>query len=70
VLAQAQELIVPADLQQELDRNPEAAKHFQAFPPSSGRQILEWIALAKRPETRARRIAQTVELAAVNQRAR
>jgi uncharacterized protein YdeI (YjbR/CyaY-like superfamily) len=69
VLAEAQDLIVPADLQEALDRNVEAGKHFQAFPPSSRQLILEWIALAKRPETRSRRIQQTVELAAVNQRA-
>ncbi|ADB34856.1 conserved hypothetical protein [Kribbella flavida DSM 17836] len=68
-LAEAQNLVVPADLQAQFDRNDSAAEHFQAFPPSSRRRILEWIALAKRPETRARRIRQTVELAAVNQRA-
>jgi uncharacterized protein YdeI (YjbR/CyaY-like superfamily) len=69
VLAEAQNLVVPADLQTELDRNDQAGKHFATFPPSSKRLILEWIALAKRPETRARRIEQTVELAELNQRA-
>lgn len=69
VLAEAQNLVVPADLQTELDRNDQAGKHFAKFPPSSKRLILEWIALAKRPETRARRIQQTVELAELNQRA-
>ncbi|GAB2598033.1 YdeI/OmpD-associated family protein [Kribbella endophytica] len=69
VLAEAQNLVVPADLQTELDRNEQAGTHFAKFPPSSKRLILEWIALAKRPETRARRIQQTVELAEVNQRA-
>ncbi|MGC4940887.1 YdeI/OmpD-associated family protein [Kribbella sp. DT2] len=69
VLAEAQNLVVPADLQTELDRNDQAATHFAKFPPSSRRLILEWIALAKRPETRARRIQQTVELAENNQRA-
>jgi uncharacterized protein YdeI (YjbR/CyaY-like superfamily) len=68
-LAEAQNGIIPADLQVELDRNGAAANHFQAFPPSSKRLILEWIALAKRPETRLRRVAQTVTLAALNQRA-
>jgi uncharacterized protein YdeI (YjbR/CyaY-like superfamily) len=37
--------------------------------PSSKRLILEWIAAAKRPGTRQRRINQTVDLAAVNIRA-
>lgn len=69
VLAEAQNLVVPADLRTELDRNEQAGTHFAKFPPSSKRLILEWIALAKRAETRARRIQQTVELAELNQRA-
>jgi uncharacterized protein YdeI (YjbR/CyaY-like superfamily) len=68
-LADAQNGVIPADLQVEFDRCPEAAMHFAAFPPSSKRLILEWITLAKRPETRARRITETVTLAAANQRA-
>ncbi|MEU4395309.1 YdeI/OmpD-associated family protein [Kribbella sp. NPDC023855] len=68
-LAEAQNGVIPADLQAELDRSEEAAENFAAFPPSSKRRILEWIALAKRPETRRTRITQTVELAAINQRA-
>ena len=69
LLADAQNLIIPADLASALARNPQADKHFQAFPPSARRAILEWITLAKRPETRARRIQQTVTQAAHNQRA-
>ncbi|GAA3551836.1 YdeI/OmpD-associated family protein [Kribbella ginsengisoli] len=68
-LAEAQNGVIPADLQLELDHNPTAATHFATFPPSSKRRILEWIALAKRPETRSTRITQTVTLAALNQRA-
>lgn len=68
-LAEAQNGVIPADLQAEFDGCEEAATHFAAFPPSSKRRILEWIALAKRPETRQGRITQTVTLAAVNQRA-
>ncbi|MGW7681938.1 YdeI/OmpD-associated family protein [Kribbella sp. NPDC054772] len=64
LLKDAQDLIVPADLRAALARDPQADEHFRAFPPSSRRAILEWITLAKRPETRARRIAQTVEQAA------
>jgi uncharacterized protein YdeI (YjbR/CyaY-like superfamily) len=68
-LAEAQNGVIPADLKAEFDRCEKAASYFAAFPPSSKRLILEWIALAKRPETRLRRITQTVTLAAVNQRA-
>jgi uncharacterized protein YdeI (YjbR/CyaY-like superfamily) len=46
-----------------------AASNFAAFPHSSQRLILQWIATAKRTETRQRRILETVELAAVNKRA-
>lgn len=68
-LADAQNLVVPDDLRAGFDDNPTAAANFDAFPPSSKRLILEWIAKAKKPETRARRIAQTIELAAQNIRA-
>jgi hypothetical protein len=45
------------------------AQEWEAFPPSSKRAILEWIALAKRTETRARRVGETARLAAMGQRA-
>jgi len=68
-LKDAQNCVIPDDLQALFDQNEVGYRNFQAFPPSSKRLILEWIAKAKRPETRQRRITQTVELAAVNQRA-
>jgi uncharacterized protein YdeI (YjbR/CyaY-like superfamily) len=63
-------LAVPEDLRESLDRHERARNNFQRFPPSSKRLILEWIAKAKRPETRRRRIDQTVSLAAENVRAK
>ncbi|KZB86893.1 YdeI/OmpD-associated family protein [Amycolatopsis regifaucium] len=60
---------VPEDLRARLDEDDAARTHFEKFPPSSKRLILEWILTAKKPETRERRIARTVELAAVNRRA-
>jgi len=62
-------LEIPADLDQALARNPTARRYFDAFPRSVKRGILEWIATAKRPETRARRVEETVTLAAKNVRA-
>ena len=44
-----------------LRRNKAAAATFEAFPPSHRREYVEWIAEAKRKETRDRRIAQAVE---------
>jgi uncharacterized protein YdeI (YjbR/CyaY-like superfamily) len=60
---------IPPDLQELLDRKETARRNFHNFPPSSKRLILEWIAKARRPETRQRRISQTVRLAALNTRA-
>lgn len=65
-LSDAQSHLVPDDLEQLLHKNKKARAHFEAFAPSSRRMILEWIANAKRPETRERRIKQTVALAAEN----
>ena len=62
-------LKIPPDLDQALAANPAARRYFDAFPRSVKRGILEWIATAKRPETRARRVEETVTLAAENVRA-
>jgi uncharacterized protein YdeI (YjbR/CyaY-like superfamily) len=56
-------LEVPADLALALSRYPSATRHFNAFPRSSKRLILEWITGAKRPETRAKRIEETARMA-------
>ncbi|GAA4547515.1 YdeI/OmpD-associated family protein [Pseudonocardia xishanensis] len=68
LLADAQAGIVPDDLRAALDAVPAAAEHFAAFPPSARRAGLESLALAKRPETRANRIARIVERAARGER--
>jgi uncharacterized protein YdeI (YjbR/CyaY-like superfamily) len=63
------DLTMPDDLLGALAANPTAQRYFDAFPDSSKRIILFWIASAKRPETRAKRVATTVELAEHNRRA-
>jgi len=55
------ELVVPAALQVALDGNAAAAATFAGFSPSNRREYVEWVADAKRSETRDRRIAQTIE---------
>jgi uncharacterized protein YdeI (YjbR/CyaY-like superfamily) len=65
-LVDVQNSIVPDDLQELLNRNKVALYHFQANPPSSKRIIIEWILNAKKPETRQKRIEETVRLAAEN----
>jgi uncharacterized protein YdeI (YjbR/CyaY-like superfamily) len=62
-------LEVPPDLRAVLAAYPAATSHFDAFPRSAKRGILEWILVAKRPETRAARISETARLANENIRA-
>jgi uncharacterized protein YdeI (YjbR/CyaY-like superfamily) len=64
-----EDLQVPDDLARALAGQPDAALHFDAFPRSAKRGILEWIASAKTPQTRARRIDETARLASRNERA-
>ena len=54
-------LEVPAEFTAALRRDRKAAKAYAAFSPSCQREYVEWIADAKRPETRDRRIGQAVE---------
>ena len=62
-------LQVPPDLQAAFKAFSGAEAYWNAFPPSIRRGILEWIAAAKRPETRAARVEETARLAAQNIRA-
>ena len=62
-------LVVPDDLAAALAGYPDARANFDAFPRSARHAILGWIATAKRPETRAKRIAETARLAQDNVRA-
>ncbi len=63
-------LVVPADLAAALAARAPARAHWDAFPPSTRRGILEWIDAAKRPETRVARVEETALLAQNNRRAR
>jgi uncharacterized protein YdeI (YjbR/CyaY-like superfamily) len=62
------ELPAPDDLRVALDAEPGAAATFDAFPAGCRREYVEWVIEAKRPETRARRIAQAVEWMAQGKR--
>ena len=53
------QIAMPDDLAAAL--TPQARATFDAFPPGAQREYLEWIVEAKRPETRAKRIAQAAE---------
>jgi uncharacterized protein YdeI (YjbR/CyaY-like superfamily) len=61
-LAKARKALpVPPDLATALKKNKTAAKAFEAFSPSHRREYIEWIVDAKRAETRAKRLATTLE---------
>jgi uncharacterized protein YdeI (YjbR/CyaY-like superfamily) len=61
--------VEPDDLAAALDAVPSARQEWDAFPRSARRAILEWVDGAKRPETRARRVAAAVAQAAEGRRA-
>ena len=54
-------LPIPADLKRALTTHPKARATFEGFPPSHRREYIEWITEAKREETRAQRLRQTVQ---------
>lgn len=54
-------LEVPEDLAAALKKNKPAAKTFEAFSNSHRKEYIEWIEEAKRPETRAKRLAMTMK---------
>ena len=64
-----EQLAEPDDLNAALDASPAARAHWDAFPRSTKRAILEWINTARTPGTRNRRVSQTVEEAAIGHRA-
>lgn len=68
-LNDVENLIVPKDMQLLFDQNKIAFDYWTDFPKSVKRGILEWILNAKRPETREKRIKETIELAEKNIRA-
>jgi uncharacterized protein YdeI (YjbR/CyaY-like superfamily) len=59
-------LEIPTDLAEAFSKNKTAKEYFEGFPRSVKRAILEWILNAKKPETRAKRIEETVTLAEKN----
>ncbi len=68
-LERSDALEVPGDLRDAFRRHDGSRKHWEAFPPSVRKQILEWIYAAKRDETRSKRVEETARLAARNERA-
>jgi uncharacterized protein YdeI (YjbR/CyaY-like superfamily) len=53
---------MPPEFRQALQQNPEAQKTFDGLAPTYQKQYITWIAIAKRDQTRARRIAESIQL--------
>lgn len=65
-MTQLKELTVPSDLASALAGNKTATRNFEAFSTSNKKQILWYVASAKRPDTRKKRIAQIIGAAEQN----
>ena len=59
-------LETPDDLARAFAKNKRALRNYEAFNASAKKVILLWIKTAKRDETRAKRVSETVRLAARN----
>jgi len=60
--------ILPAYLSKALKANAEAWKFFQELAPTHRRNFVVWIHMAKRPETRERRIRESITLLAAKKK--
>jgi uncharacterized protein YdeI (YjbR/CyaY-like superfamily) len=69
LLDDVEKLVVPDDLAAAFAAHPGSRAHWDAFPPSARRGILEWIVQARRDPTRAKRVEETARLAARGERA-
>jgi len=61
-----EQLTIPSDLEAAFADNKAAGQNFAAFSASNKKQLLRYVASAKRPETRQKRITQIVHAAAQN----
>lgn len=64
ILDEVEELIIPKDLKAELKNKPVAKVYFENLSRSVKKAILQWLVMAKRPETRQKRIDEIVGMAA------
>ena len=59
---------MPKDLEKALSKNKKALTNFRAFPAGYRKRFLFWIDSAKRSETKAARVKQTILMAAANKK--
>jgi uncharacterized protein YdeI (YjbR/CyaY-like superfamily) len=63
ILDEVEELIIPEDLEMEFQNRPGSKIYFLSLSISDRRNILQWLVLAKRQQTRLKRIQEIGELA-------
>jgi uncharacterized protein YdeI (YjbR/CyaY-like superfamily) len=63
ILDDVEALVIPADLEKAFAERPTARGYFASLCRSDKRNMLQWLVLAKRPETRQNRIAELVDRA-------
>jgi len=66
LLDEVEALSIPMDLEQEFEKRPTAKSYFESLSKSDKKNILQWIVLAKRAETRQKRLTEIAELAEQN----
>ncbi len=68
ILDEAEALIIPSDLEEAFTQKPNTKDYFLNLSRSDKRNILQWLVLAKRAETRQNRINEIVTHAAEKQK--
>lgn len=68
ILDEVEELIVPEDLEKAFKKHKGSKDYFLRLSKSIRKMLLQWIVLAKRPETRQKRINEIAELAGQNKK--
>ncbi|ADY52581.1 hypothetical protein Pedsa_2029 [Pseudopedobacter saltans DSM 12145] len=63
ILDEVEELIIPYDLEEEFNNHEGTKEYFLSLSKSVRKAILQWLVLAKRAETRQKRISEIVQQA-------
>ncbi|MBG6233879.1 uncharacterized protein YdeI (YjbR/CyaY-like superfamily) [Pedobacter sp. CAN_A7] len=68
ILDEVEELKIPDDLEESFKTRAGSNDFFTSFSKSVRKSMLQWVVLAKRPETRQKRIKQITDCAALKQK--
>lgn len=68
ILDEVENYIIPLDLKEAFNENYKAFEFFESISKSSRKAILQWLVMAKRKETRDKRIKEIVEMAIIGKK--